>query len=38
LVGQQRPEDGTKFEEMIPVLGRTRQTADLKAQDYADVI
>jgi len=33
LVGQQSPEDGTEFEEMIPVLGRTRQAADFEAED-----
>jgi hypothetical protein len=38
LVSQQRPEDGTEFEEMIPVLGRTRQATDFQAQDDADVV
>jgi len=38
LVGQERPEDGTDLQEMIPVLGRAREPAQLQPQDQADMI
>ena len=38
LVGQERPEDGTDFQEMIPILGRAREPAQFEPQDQADVV
>lgn len=37
-VGQQGPEDGAQFEELMPVLVGARQATHLQAEDDADVV
>jgi hypothetical protein len=38
LIGEQGAEDGTQFQQLMPVLVRARQAAHLQAEDDADMV